>query len=195
MHERRGADGVGAVGRGAEPVEREGRIYDEERAEAATVMAPYKWYPQRAGRVDLVIKRAKQTGKLADPVVRQEIAKLLTLARCAEWTARRARAAQVAGRPQGPEGSLGKLAASHVARAAARVHTLISGADAMLSADDGPEAGIIAEILISVPAVSIAGGTDEIQRNIIAERVLRMPKEPGSDADRPFREVPRNVVG
>jgi alkylation response protein AidB-like acyl-CoA dehydrogenase len=199
MHERRGADGVGALGRGAEPAERPDRttggIYDEERAEAATVMEPYKWYPQRAGRVDLVIKRAQETGKLADPVVRQEIAKLLTLARCAEWTARRARAAQGTGRPQGPEGSLGKLAASHVARAAARVHTLISGADAMLSADDGPEAGVIAEILISVPAVSIAGGTDEIQRNIIAERVLRMPKEPGADADRPFREVPRNVVG
>ncbi len=195
MNERRGADGVGAVGAGAQVTERVGRIYDEERAEAATVMEPYKWYPQRAGRVDLVIKRARETGKLADQVVRQEIAKLLILARSAEWTARRARAAQAQGRPQGPEGSLGKLAASHVARAAARVHTLISGADAMLSGADGPESGIIAEILISVPAVSIAGGTDEIQRNIIAERVLRMPKEPGNDADRPFRDVPRNVAG
>ena len=106
MHERRGADGVGAVGRGAEPAEREGRIYDEERAEAATVMEPYKWYPQRAGRVDLVLKRAKETGKLDDPVVRQEIAKLLTLARSAEWTARRARAAQVAG----PTAGAGRLA-------------------------------------------------------------------------------------
>jgi alkylation response protein AidB-like acyl-CoA dehydrogenase len=195
MHERRGADGVGAVGAGAAATERVGRIYDEERAEVATVMEPYKWYPQRAGRVDLILQRAKETGKINDPVVRQEIAKLLILTRCGEWTARRARAAQAQGRPQGPEGSLGKLAASNVARAAARVHTLITGADAMLSGDDGPEAGIIAEILISVPAVSIAGGTDEIQRNIIAERVLRMPKEPGDDASRPFREVPRNLAG
>ena len=195
MHERRGADGVGAVGAGASATAREGRIYDEERAEVATTMEPYKWYPQRAGRVDLVLKRAKETGKIHDPVVRQEIAKLLTLARSAEWTARRARAAQALGRPQGPEGSLGKLAASQVARAAARVHTLISGADAMLSGADGPEDGVVAEILISVPAVSIAGGTDEIQRNIIAERVLRMPKEPGSTDDRPFRDVPRNAVG
>jgi alkylation response protein AidB-like acyl-CoA dehydrogenase len=195
MHERRGADGTGAAAGRDGGAERNGRIYDEERAEAAIANEPYRWYPQRAGRVDLVLERAKATGKINDPVVRQEIAKLLILARSAEWTARRARAAQVQGRPQGPEGSLGKLAASHVARAAARVHTLISGADAMLSGEDGPEHGIIAEILISVPAVSIAGGTDEIQRNIIAERVLRMPREPGSADDRPFRDVPKNVVG
>jgi hypothetical protein len=74
------------------------------------------------------------------------------------------------------------------------VHTMISGADAMLSGEDGPEHGMVAEILISVPAVSIAGGTDEIQRNIISERVLRMPKEPSVDLDRPFRDVPRNKV-
>jgi len=191
MHERRGADGLAAGGR---PPDRKGRIYDEERAEIATVMEPYKWYPQRAGRVDLVMERAKATGRINDPVVRQEIAKLLTLSKTAEWTARRARAAQAQGRPPGPEGSLGKLAASHVARAAAHVHTLITGADAMLSGEDGPMNGVIAEILISVPAGSIAGGTDEIQRNIIAERVLRMPKEPRSDDDRPFRDVPKNTA-
>ena len=142
--------------------------------------------------MDLVLKRAKETGKIADPVVRQEIAKLLTLSKTAEWTARRARAAMAQGRPPGPEGSLGKLAASHVARAAARVHTAITGAEAMLTGEDSPLDGVIAEILVSVPAVSIAGGTDEIQRNIISERVLRMPKEPRSDDDRPFRDVPKN---
>jgi alkylation response protein AidB-like acyl-CoA dehydrogenase len=191
MHERREADGVRNWGRASAGT---GRIYDQERAENATVMEPYKWYPQRAGRVDLVIERAKAAGVNNDPVVRQEIAKLLTLAKSAEWTARRARAAQMQGRPQGPEGSLGKLASSHIAREAARVHTLISGADAMLTGDDGPMDGLIAEILISVPAGSIAGGTDEIQRNIISERVLGMPKEPRTDNDRPFRDVPKNRV-
>jgi alkylation response protein AidB-like acyl-CoA dehydrogenase len=191
MHERRGADGLRTWGKGSD---RPGRIYDEERAEIATVMEPYKWYPQRAGRVDLIIERAKATGRISDPVVRQEIAWLLTLSKTAEWTALRARAAQLQGRPQGPEGSLGKLVASHVARAAARVHTLISGTDAMLAGEDGPKDGLIAEILVSVPAGSIAGGTDEIQRNIISERVLQMPKEPRSDVDRPFRDVPKNIV-
>jgi alkylation response protein AidB-like acyl-CoA dehydrogenase len=187
-HERRGADGLNAPSRrGA----RTGRIYEEERRELETANQPYKWYPQRAGRVDLVLDRAKETGANKDPHVRQEIAKLMILAKSAEWTARRARAAQQQGRPQGPEGSLGKLAASHVARAAAHVHTLITGADAMLTGAKSPRDGIIAEILVSVPATSIAGGTDEIQRNIIAERVLDLPKEPRFDTG-PFRNVRKN---
>ena len=190
MHERRGADGMR---RYAQPKARAGRIYEEEAKEIAIDLEPYKWYPQRMGRVDLIVERAKETGRNTDPVVRQEIAKVLIMARCAEWTARRARAAQAEGRPQGPEGSLGKLAASYVAKLGNQVHTLISGADAMLTGKDSPMGGVIAEILISTPAISIAGGTDEIQKNIISERVLKMPKEPRTDADRPFRDVPKNV--
>jgi alkylation response protein AidB-like acyl-CoA dehydrogenase len=187
-HERRGADGLNAPSRqGA----RTGKIYEEERRELETASQPYKWYPQRAGRVDLVLDRAKETGANKDPHARQEIAKLMILAKSAEWTARRARAAQQQGRPQGPEGSLGKLAASHVARAAARVHTLMTGAEALLTGSESPRNGLIAEILVSVPAISIAGGTDEIQRNIIAERVLDLPKEPRFDTG-PFRQVRRN---
>ena len=97
-----------------------GRVYEEERAENVTVMEPYKWYPQRAGRVDLVIERAQGDGGRSDPVVRQEIAKLLCLSKAAEWTARRARAAQMQGKPQGPEGSLGKLVVAAMWRARRR---------------------------------------------------------------------------
>ena len=155
--------------------ESDGRAVREARAERAIVYEPYKWYPQRAGRFDLVVERATATGAGADPVVRQEIAGLVASARAAGWTSQRARAARALGRPPGPEGSLGKLAASQVARAASRVHSHIAGASGMLTGPDSSLGGTIAEIFVSVPAVSIAGGADEIQHNILGERVLSAP--------------------
>src|SRR6202022_3627056 len=134
------------------------------------------------------------TGKVNDPVLRQEIAKVLVMSKAAEWTARRARTAQEQGRPQGPEGFLGKLAPSLIRRGAAGVPTSPLGPYALLTGDDTPMNGLLAEILVSVPATSIAGGTDEIQRNIISERGLKMPRERTGDTDNPFKDVPRNTV-
>jgi len=99
-----------------------------------------------------------------------------------------------AGAAAGPRGLPRKLASSIIARAAARVHTSLLGADALLTGDDSPMTGLLAEILVSVPASSIAGGTDEIQRNIISERVLKMPRERTGDTDKPFKDAPRNTV-
>ena len=191
-HERRRADGVrSGASQAPDMPTAEGSMHAEEAEELATAMAPYRWYPQRAGRVDLAVERAFASGRIEDPVVRQELARLLILVESAQFMARRAREEAKQGLRQGPGGSLGKLAASRVARQAARVHTLIAGEDAVLAGKDAPEQGLIAEILLSVPAVSIAGGTDEIQRNIIAERVLGMPRETRFDKG-PFRDVPRN---
>jgi alkylation response protein AidB-like acyl-CoA dehydrogenase len=169
-----------------------GRAVEEARAEAADYFETYKWYPQRAGRPDLVVERAQATGAATDPVVRQEIARLLSLQRASRWTAERARAGLALGRTPGPEGSIGKLATSHVARQAARAHALIAGADGMLTGPDSPEGGVVAEVLVSVPAQSIAGGTDEIQRNILGEKALGLPREPAPDRGAPFRDIPRN---
>jgi alkylation response protein AidB-like acyl-CoA dehydrogenase len=170
-----------------------GRTMREARTEAENDFKTYAWYPQRAGRVDLLIERARAAGRDQEPVVRQEIAALLSMQKIAEWTAARAMATRTFGRPPGPEGSLAKLSASNIAGAAARVHSMIGGASAMLAQGDAPLGGIIAEVLVSVPGASIAGGTDEIQRNIIAERVLGLPREQAVDRDLPFRLVPRNV--
>jgi alkylation response protein AidB-like acyl-CoA dehydrogenase len=170
-----------------------GRTWREAVAEQRAASEPHRWYPQRAGRVDLLLQRAVETGRSHDPLVRQEVARVLALASAASWTSQRAAAARALGRPPGPEGSLGKLATSVIAREASRAHSLIAGAAGMLAGPDAPLGGTITEIFVSVPSQSIAGGTDEIQRNILGERVLGLPREPSPDRELPFRQVPRNA--
>ena len=117
-------------------------------------------------------------GLVNDAALRQDVVRLLTMQRIAGWTAERARAARELGRPPGPEGSVGKLAMSAVARLAAHVHGRIAGAEGMLTGPGTAADGMVAEVLVSVPGQSIAGGTDEIQRNILGERMLGLPREP-----------------
>lgn len=167
-----------------------GRLYDEFRREARAAAEPTRWYPQRAGRSDLALPCAVATGSISDPIVRQEVARLICLQRGADLSAARAAASKQTGK-NNPGGSIGKLAASDIARQCAHVQTLIHGEEAMLKGEESPLEGVIAEILLSVPAMSIAGGTDEIQKNILAERILEMPKEARAD-EGPFRDVARN---
>lgn len=171
-----------------------GLALDEARHEAAESAKVYAWYPQRTGRVDLVIEHARKAGVETNPVFRQEIARLFAMHRASQWTAERAQANRAIGRPPGPEGSIGKLALSNVSRQAAKVHTMIAGAAAMLAGDEpssplGALHPVIAEILISVPSQSIAGGTDEIQRTILGEKFLGLPKEPDPAKGLPYRKV------
>ena len=168
-----------------------GRAVAEAAAEADEHFATYAWYPQRAGRADLVIESATASGRRDDVVVHQRIAGLVALQRAHDWTARRAQAARAAGRAPGSEGSLGKLAASEVARRAAAAHSSLAGADGLLTGPDSLFHGVVAEVLVSVPAQSIAGGTDEIQHNILGEKVLGLPREPSVDRELPFRSIPR----
>ena len=160
--------------------------------EPPPIRATYEWYPQRVGRANLVIPEAQRTGRVYDPAVRQQIARVESLRRISSWTANRARAARAAGKPPGPEGSLTKLNMSITARACHEAHTLIAGPMGMLVGPDTNAAGMVSEVLLSTPAMSIAGGTDEIQRNIIDERVLGLPKEPDDVKDIPYSQARRN---
>ncbi len=170
--------------RRAQPGETTGLAVQQADAEAAEHFATYVWYPQRAGRADLAIDHARRRNQQHDPLVREEIARLSSFVRASEWTAARAAASRALGRAPGPEGSLGKLAASEVARRANALHSRLAGAAAMLDGTDldGTDLGAldrtVGEIIVSTPAQSIAGGTDEIQKNILGERILGLPKEP-----------------
>src|SRR5262249_23756495 len=93
----------------------DGPALREAASGAAQAYAQSVWYPQRAGRPDLVAERATEAGAAADPLIRQEVVKVISLAWAARWTAQRAAVARAAGRPPGPEGSLGKLASSNIA--------------------------------------------------------------------------------
>ena len=170
----------------------QGRTAREAVEEALAYARTYEWYPQRAGRPDLVPERVRAAGRADDPIMRQRVAALAALERTARWNVQRARDANAAGKPPGPEGSLAKLCASEIARTSARVHGAAAGAHAMLNGADAHDGGIVAEILVSTPAASIAGGTDEVQHNIVGERVLGLPKEPDVDRNVPFREVRTN---
>jgi len=170
----------------------EGRTAREAMEEAAAYLKTYEWYPQRAGRPDLAPGLCRDTGRANDPVARQNVAGLHALERAAQWTAARARAARRAGRPPGPEGSVAKLLGSEIARRSAAVHAGLVGSHGMLVGPDAIAGGIVADVVLSTPAASIAGGTDEIQHNIVGERVLGLPKEPTLDADIPFRTVKTN---
>jgi alkylation response protein AidB-like acyl-CoA dehydrogenase len=170
-----------------------GRTAREAAEEAAAYLKTYVWYPQRMGRPDLIIPHAKAAGRASDAKIRQRIAHVQSLVNIERWTQQRARAAREAGGKPGPEGSIGKLLTSRIAKAAAALHDSIAGTGVLLADDTGPLDGTVAEITLSYPAQSIAGGTDEIQLNIIAERVLGLPKEPQVDAEVPFREVRKNV--
>ena len=120
---------------------------------------------------------------------RQQIVRLYTLASANSWNGQRASAALKAGGRAGPEASLGKLMASRVARQWRDTASLAAGPQAMLAGDDGPLDGRLASQMLATPGPSIYGGSDQIQRNIISERVLGLPREADPSRTMPFREL------
>jgi hypothetical protein len=65
----------------------------------------------------------------------------------------------------------------------------IIGPYGMVMGTDTPGGGMVQEVTLFSPGPSIYGGTDQVQRNILGERVLGLPKEPGPAKDTPYKEL------
>ncbi|WP_236627843.1 acyl-CoA dehydrogenase family protein, partial [Caulobacter sp. B11] len=135
-----------------------------------------------------LIALAREAGALGDPLVRQEIAKVIGLRKLNALNTARAKAELKQGTSSALM-SLGKLAMSRILHEEARVRTMILGAGSLLEGPDFPRAEDANFLTLNAYFTSIGGGTDQIQRNIIGERVLGLPKEPEVDRNIPFRDV------
>ena len=135
------------------------------------------------------LKLARAQGLDSDPVIRQGLADVYIQQRVLGFIAQRTRAAVKAGRAPGPEGSIAKLAGALLARRTSDLGIAIAGAAGQAWEADDPRGDRWAMAVLSAPAARIAGGTDEVQRGIVGERVLGLPKEPAVDRELPFREL------
>ena len=131
----------------------------------------------------------RQTG---DPVMRQELAKSYTRFEILKWLGQRARAAAKTGKSTGSEASVMKLAISERVARDGDLTLALEGADGMLHRDDAPSGGRWQQMFLNQWSVRIGGGTEQIQKNVLGERVLGLPGEPRPDKTAPFKDLPRN---
>jgi len=132
---------------------------------------------------------AEEFDKTEDPVTRQELMGIHTQRAVMRFNGLRATARRTLGQEPGAESSTGKIQASDIGRLIRDVGSRIEGPYGQLMGEDAPHEGRLQIYGLFVPAASIAGGTDEIQRNIIGERVLGLPKEPDISRDVAHRDL------
>jgi alkylation response protein AidB-like acyl-CoA dehydrogenase len=152
----------------------------------------------------LLIGLAEGNGKIKDPTIRQDLVRLHTLGELGRLNNERVKAARTQGQDIPGMANVSKLSMSHMVRLQRDLGLRIVGAQGMLhaykdedqkainDATGNPFLGAVTNSALYAQAPPIYGGTDQIQRNIIGERVLGLPKEPSNDRVVPFSELPRN---
>jgi alkylation response protein AidB-like acyl-CoA dehydrogenase len=138
---------------------------------------------------DTLLAAARAAERLDDPVVRDRLMQLYAMETTKSLVAMRNRAELRAGKAPGPAGSLGKLAGSVIAWRFREVALEIAGAGSQAWDQGDSEAAALQQQMIGSLAAGIAGGTDEIQRNIIGDRVLGLPRDISVDTTVAFKHL------
>ncbi|MGY6499446.1 MAG: acyl-CoA dehydrogenase family protein [Acidimicrobiales bacterium] len=143
----------------------------------------------RHANADALIKAAQARGLSDDPVIRQDLVKLYTAEVCQSLVSAQTRARVKAGQAPGPGGSLGKLAGANISVMNRTLALAIQGVGGV-AWEPGTESGERwTRAALGSFSASIAGGTNEIQKNIIGDRVLGLPREPAVDRDVAFKDL------
>jgi alkylation response protein AidB-like acyl-CoA dehydrogenase len=146
---------------------------------------------RKGGTFEDLLRLAIRLGKSGDPVVRQQLADVYVRTQLRAATTERVARAAAAGASPGPAASISKLVASANLMRIGEVATALLGS--RIAADTGePDGFAWTEHVLGAPGYRLAGGTDEIQRNIIGERVLGLPREPRVDKGVPYSKLPRS---
>jgi alkylation response protein AidB-like acyl-CoA dehydrogenase len=135
------------------------------------------------------IEMARRRGLASDAVIRQDLAKLYIAEKVLAYLGQKMRDEIAAGIQVGPKGSIAKLLVASLDRQTSSLGMALAGPSSLAWRPDDELGGTHARRLCLSPMTAIAGGTSEIQRNTIGERVLGLPREPQIDRDLPFNDV------
>lgn len=136
-----------------------------------------------------LIDLARKRGVADDLVLRQALVDCWIRQQIQRFHGYRLQTALSKGVPPGPETSVMKLFAAEYLRRLGNASLAVLGPEGQLLADEAPAGTEWQARFLFAPAIRIAGGSNEVQRNIMAERVLGLPGEPRTDRDTPFRDL------
>jgi len=145
----------------------------------------------RGGKIDQLIALGRERGALSDPVLRQSLADGYIRSRILGYLRLRMQAAARAHR-EGPHPSLTKLYNARLQKDLNDIALRIEGPSALLWGADAPAGGAWQHEFLNSVQLRIAGGTDQVQMNVLGERALGLPPEPRVDKDVPFKDVANN---